>query len=99
MARYDVDIRVRPGQHVHRSVRARSGAAAYERVLREHVEAGGPPGMELAVVTRRGLRRSATVVSGEPSGPDDGDPTGVREPRRPQPGPSHLRAVRDDRAQ
>ena len=96
MARYDVDIRVRPGQHLHRKVRARSGAAAYERVMREHVESGGAVGMELAVVTRRGLRRRATVLTG--AGPrrdgDDGGLAGVREPRRPKPSPPSLRAER-----
>jgi hypothetical protein len=91
-----VDFRVRRGHHVRRKVRACSSAAAYEKVLREHVESCGPPGMELAIVTRRGLRRRATVVTGaRPDDPDDGGLAGVREPRRPMPGPSHLRAARE----
>ncbi len=53
MARYDVDVRIKPGHHVRRKVRAKSGHAAYERVLREYVESGGRPTMELAIVTRR----------------------------------------------
>jgi hypothetical protein len=96
MARYDVDVRLRPGQHVRRKVRAKSGHAAYERVVREHLEAGGEWSMELAVVTRRGLRRRATVLTGNPAGGhDDGGTAGVREPRRPKPTPPSLRqAVR-----
>ncbi len=96
MARYDVDVRIQPRQHVRRTVRARSGHAAYERVMREHVESGGKPGMELAIVTRRGLRRRATVLTGNPAGgPDDGGLAGVREPRRPKPAPPSLRAERE----
>lgn len=94
MARYDVDIRMRPGQHVRRRVRARSGGAAYERVIREHVEHGGESSMELAVVTRRGLRRRSTVLT-PPGRGDGGGPAGVREPRRPMPGPPGLWAARD----
>ena len=96
MARYDVDVRIHPRQHVRRTVRARSGHAAYERVMREHVERGGTPGMELAIVTRKGLRRRATVLTGNPAGgPDDGGLAGVREPRRPKPSPPSLRAERE----
>ena len=64
MARYDVDVRIKPGQHVRRKVRAKSGHAAYERVIREHVESGGEWSMELAIVTRKGLRRRSTVLTG-----------------------------------
>ena len=96
MARYDVDVRIQPRQHVRRTVRARSGHAAYERVMREHVESGGTPGMELAIVTRQGLRRRATVLTGNPAGgADDGGLAGVREPRRPKPSPPSLRAERE----
>jgi hypothetical protein len=99
MARYDVDVRIQPRLHVRRTVRARSGHAAYERVMREHVESGGKPGMQLAIVTRKGLRRRATVLTGNPAGgPDDGDDgglAGVREPRRPNPSPPSLRAERE----
>ena len=96
MARYDVDVRIQPRQHVCRTVRARSGHAAYERVMREHVESGGTPGMQLAVVTRKGLRRRSTVLTGNPAGgPDDGGLAGVREPRRPKPSPPSLRAERE----
>jgi hypothetical protein len=97
MARYDVDVRIQPRLHVRRTVRARSGHAAYERVMREHVESGGTPGMQLAIVTRKGLRRRATVLTGNPAGgPDDGGLAGVREPRRPKPTPPSLRAARDE---
>jgi hypothetical protein len=98
MARYDVDVRIKPGQHVRRKVRARSGHAAYERVVREHVESGGEWSMELAVVTRKGLRRRrSTVLTGNPAGgPDDGGLAGVREPRRPKPNPPTLRVARDE---
>jgi len=58
MARYDVDVRIQPRQHVRRTVRARSGHAAYERVMREHVESGGTPGMELAIVIRKRCRHA-----------------------------------------
>ena len=96
MARYDVDVRIQPRLHVRRTVRARSGHAAYERVMREHVESGGTPGMELAIVIRKGLRRRATVLTGNPAGgPDDGGLAGVREPRRPKPSPPSLRAERE----
>ena len=96
MARYDVDVRIQPRQHVRRTVRARSGHAAYERVMREHVESGGTPGMQLAIVTRKGLRRRATVLTGNPAGGlDDGGLAGVREPRRPKPAPPSLRAERE----
>ena len=96
MARYDVDVRIKPGQHVRRKVRAKSGHAAYERVMREHVEHGGAWSMELAIVTRKGLRRRSTVLSGPPSGDgDDGGLAGVREPRRPKPTPPSLRAERE----
>ncbi len=96
MARYDVDVRIKPGQHVRRKVRAKSGHAAYERVVREHVEHGGAWSMELAIVTRKGLRRRSTVLSGPPSsGGDDGGLAGVREPRRPKPTPPSLRAARE----
>ena len=95
MARYDVDVRIQPRLHVRRTVRARSGHAAYERVMREHVESGGTPGMQLAIVTRRGLRRRATVLTGGANGPDDGGLAGVREPRRPKPSPPSLRAERE----
>jgi hypothetical protein len=64
--------------------------------MREHVESGGTPGMELAVVIRKGLRRRATVLTGNPAGgPDDGGLAGVREPRRPKPSPPSLRAERE----
>ena len=96
MARYDVDVRIQPRQHVRRTVRARSGHAAYERVMREHVESGGTPGMQLAIVTRKGLRRRSTVLTGTPgNGRDDGGLAGVREPRRPKPAPPSLRAERE----
>ena len=96
MARYDVDVRIQPRLHVRRTVRAKTGHAAYERVMREHVESGGPPGMELAIVTRKGLRRRATVLSGNSAGgSDDGGLAGVREPRRPKPSPPSLRAERE----
>ncbi len=97
MARYDVDIRVRPGEHVRRKVRAGCAPAAYERVMREHIEHGGAWSMELAIVPRRGLRRQSTVFSGRPgqSG-DDGGLAGVREPRRPKPSPPGLRTARDE---
>jgi hypothetical protein len=95
MARYDVDVRIQPRMHVRRTVRARSGHAAYERVMREHIESGGTPGMQLAIVTRKGLRRRSTVLTGNPAGgPDDGL-AGVREPRRPKPSPPSLRAERE----
>ena len=68
MARYDVDVRIKPGQHVRRKVRAKSGHAAYERVVREHVERGGEWSLELAIVTRKGLRRRSTVLTGAPPG-------------------------------
>jgi hypothetical protein len=98
MARYDVEIRIKPGQHVRRKVRARSGHAAYERVIREHVENGGARGMELAVVTRKGLRRRrSTVLTGNaPGGGEDGGLAGVREPRRPKPTPPSLRQAREE---
>jgi hypothetical protein len=96
MARYDVDVRIKPGQHVRRKVRAKSGHAAYERVVREHVESGGEWSMELAIVTRKGLRRRATVLTGPNAGGDDGGLAGVREPRRPKPTPPGLRAARDE---
>ena len=97
MARYDVDVRIKPGQHVRRKVRARSGHAAYERVVREHVESGGEWSMELAIVTRKGLRRRrSTVLTGaKPDRGDDGGLAGVREPRRPKPTPPTLRQARE----
>jgi len=101
MARYDVDIQVQPGEHVRRKVRAKSGHAAYERVMCEHLERGGPMSMELAVVTRRGLRfgpgrRRSTVLTGQPPSDEGGGGlAGVREPRRPKPAPPSLRATRD----
>jgi hypothetical protein len=98
MARYEVDVCLRPGQRVRRKVRAKSGHAAYERVVREHIEAGGEWSMELAVVTKRGLRRRATVLTGaQPGGDrgDDGGLAGVREPRRPKPNPPSLRMARE----
>jgi hypothetical protein len=97
MARYDVDVRIKPGQHVRRRVRARSGHAAYERVAREHVESGGEWSMELAVVTRKGLRRRrSTVLTGSArGGGEDGGLAGVREPRRPKPTPPSLRQARE----
>jgi hypothetical protein len=96
MARYDVDVRLKPAHHVRRQVRARSGHAAYERVAREHVESGGEWTLDLAIVTRRGLRRRATVLTGaKPDLGDDGGLAGVREPRRPKPGPPSLRAERE----
>ena len=96
MARYDVDVRIQPGQHVRRKVRAKSGHAAYERVMREHVESGGSLAMELAIVTRKGLRRRSTVLTGaKPDRGDDGGLAGVREPRRPKPTPPSLRAERE----
>jgi hypothetical protein len=98
MARYEVDVCLRPGQRVRRKVRARSGHAAYERVVREHVEAGGEWSMVLAIVTKRGLRRRATVLTGAQSGGDGGDDgglAGVREPRRPKPNPPSLRTARE----
>jgi hypothetical protein len=97
MARYDVDVRIKPGQHVRRKVRAKSGHAAYERVAREHVESGGEWSLELAIVTRKGLRRRSTVLTGTPgNGRDDGGLAGVREPRRPKPNPPSLRAACDE---
>ena len=97
MARYDVDVRIKPGQHVRRQVRAKSGHAAYERVVREHIEQGGEWSVELAIVTRKGLRRRSTVLTGaQPRGGDDGGLAGVREPRRPKPTPPTLRAARDE---
>jgi hypothetical protein len=98
MARYDVDVRIKAGQHVRRRVRARSGPAAYERVMREHIEHGGEWSMELAVVTRKGIRRRrSTVLTGAPPGGpgDDGGLAGVREPRRPKPTPPSLRQTRE----
>jgi hypothetical protein len=97
MARYDVNVRLGPGQRVHRKVRAKSGHAAYERVMREHVEHGGTWSMELAVVTKKGLRRRSTVLTGSPRGDDgdDGGLAGVREPRRPKPTPPSLRQTRE----
>ncbi len=99
MARYDVDVRLRPGLHVRRQVRAKSGHAAYERVLREHVEAGGEwqldPAHGWAIVTRKGLRRKATVLTGPDGGGDAGGTAGVREPRRPKPSPPSLRQARE----
>ena len=95
MARYDVDVRIQPGQHVRRKVRAKSGHAAYERVVREHVESGGEWSMELAVVTRKGLRRRSTVFTGAKPRGDDGGLAGVREPRRPKPTPPTLRQARE----
>jgi hypothetical protein len=100
MARYEVDVCLKPGQRVRRKVRAKSGHAAYERVVREHIEAGGEWSMELAVVTRRGLRRRrATVLTGMPPGRGDGGGegglAGVREPRRPKPMPPSLRMARE----
>jgi hypothetical protein len=100
MARFDVDVRIKPGQHLRRKVRARSGHAAYERVVREHVEAGGEWSMDLAIITRKGLRRRSTVLTGNPAGgPEDGGLAGVREPRRPKPVPPTLRlAIRQEDA-
>jgi hypothetical protein len=95
MAKYDVDVRLKPGHHVRRKVRAKSGHAAYERVAREHVESGGEWSLDLAIVTRQGLRRRSTVLTGARPGPDDGGLAGVREPRRPKPGPPGLRAERE----
>jgi hypothetical protein len=96
MARYDVDVRIKPGEHVHRRVRAKSGHAAYERVMREHVEHGGAWSIELAVVTRKGLRRRrSTVLAGPPPDGGDGGLAGVREPRRPKPSPPSLRQARE----
>ena len=93
MARYEVDVRLMPGHHVRRQVRASSGHAAYERVAREHVESGGEWSLDLAIVTRKGLRRRSTVLTG-PRG-DGGGAAGVREPRRPLPGPPGLRRARE----
>jgi hypothetical protein len=95
MARYDVDVCIKPGQRVCRRVRAKSGHAAYERVAREHVESGGEWSMELAIVTRKGLRRRSTVLTGAMPGDDDGGLAGVREPRRPKPNPPSLRQARE----
>ena len=101
MARYDVDVRLKPGHQVRRQVRARSGHAAYERVVREHVESGGvwslDPTRGWAMVTRRGLRRRTTVLTGAGPGPGPGDggAAGVREPRRPTPRPPGLRQTRE----
>ncbi len=95
MARYDVDVRLTPGLHVRRQVRAKNGHAAYERVMRERIEQGQPWPMELAIITRKGLRRRSTVLSGAPGGDDRGDDgglAGVREPRRPKPNPPGLQA-------
>jgi hypothetical protein len=68
-------------------------------VAREHVESGGEWSLDLAIVTRKGLRRRrSTVLTGSangPDGPDDGGRAGVREPRRPKPTPPSLRAARD----
>jgi hypothetical protein len=89
MARYDVDVRLKPGHHVRRKVRARSGHAAYERVAREHVEQGGEWSLDLAIVTRKGLRRKSTVLTAKPDA--GGGTAGVREPRRPKPNPPSLR--------
>ena len=100
MARYDVDVRLKPGHHVRRKVRAKSGHAAYERVVREHIESGGEwtldPTLSWAIVTRKGLRRRSTVLTGaRPDRGDDGGTAGVREPRRPKPAPPSLRAERE----
>ena len=96
MARYDVDVRLKPGQHVRRKVRAKNGHAAYERVVREHVEGGGEWSLDLAIVTRKGLRRRSTVLTGgKPDRGDDGGLAGVREPRRPKPNPPTLRQARE----
>ncbi len=99
MARYDVDVRIKPGQHVRRKVRAKSGHAAYERVVREHVE------QRRRVVDGAGDRHPqgpapprSTVLTGHArSGRDDGGLAGVREPRRPKPTPPQpAREPRDE---
>jgi hypothetical protein len=96
MARYDVDVQIKRGEHVRRKVRAKSGHAAYERVMRQHIERGGEWGMEIAIVTRKGPRRRQTVLMGGTSdGGDDGGLAGVREPRRPKPNPPSLRAQQE----
>ena len=96
MARYDVDVRIKPGQHVRRKVRAKSGHAAYERVVREHVESGGDAGRwSWRSSPARACAGASTVLTGTPGdGRDDGGLAGVREPRRPKPTPPSLRAER-----
>ena len=58
-------------------------------------ESGGEWSVELAIVTRKGLRRRSTVLTGPKPGGDDGGLAGVREPRRPKPTPPTLRQARE----
>jgi hypothetical protein len=52
---------------------------------------------ESVAVTKKGLRRRSTVLTGSPRGGngDDGGLAGVREPRRPKPTPPGVRQTRE----
>lgn len=95
MARFLVDVRLHQGWHSTRAVRARSAEAAYERVCRDLAEAhvDTTRGGEVTVVQQRRWRHGGKVVDprgGSGGGPDTDGLAGVREPRRPKPGPPSL---------
>ena len=96
MARFLVDVRLHQGWSSTRTVRARSADAAYERVCRDLAEAhvDTTRAGQVTVVRMRRGRHGVQVFAG-PRGRFDGGPdtdglAGVREPRRPQPGPPSL---------
>ena len=95
MARYVVDVRLAQGWHSARTVRARAPEGAFERVCRDLAESriDTSRGGEVLVVRKRRGWRDALVVGsrgGSGEGRDDGGLAGVREPRRPKPGPPSL---------
>jgi len=95
MARYLVNVQLRQGWQSDRTVRARSPEAAYERVCRELARSrvDTSQGGEVTVVRVRRGRRGVQVVGprgGWGDGPGDSGLAGVREPRRPKPGPPSL---------
>jgi hypothetical protein len=97
MATYEVVLHDRPGVCRHRAVLRASepwNAVADARVLLP--PAHDPEGTYVVFEQRRLRRRRTllTVRAGGPGGPG-GDGAGVREPRRPKPGPGHLSAEVD----
>lgn len=96
MARYHVSVQLRQGWHCDRTVRARSAEAAYEKVCRELVESSVDTsrGGEVTVERKRRGPRKVTLLRPRGDGGDSGL-AGVREPRRPQPGPPSLTMALD----
>ena len=97
MATYEVELRDGHGVCRHRAVvRATEpwNAVADARVL---LPAAHDPEGTYVVLQPRRLRRRRTLLTVRAGGPDGfgGDAAGVREPRRPMPGPGHLTAEAD----